>query len=515
MSKTKYELKAHPDLVKKLVIKNYCELDHLFFTRYFFKARQGMKFRVNWHHYLISQGIERVFDGKCKNIVFNLPPGGSKTELTVINPIARGLAINPNSRFLHISSGDDLVLLNSQTARDIVQLEQYQELWPMQIAVDAKGKKRWNVMKGDKKAGGCYAASLGGQITGFRAGHMAPGFQGAIIIDDPLKADEAYSASAIKNANRQLLSTVKTRRANPETPIILTMQRLRDNDPTGFIKGGNFPGEWEFVTVPALIDDDYVSKLPEKLQALVEKGPCDNQGRFSYWPYKETLEDMLAMEAGKGKDEAGNVISRFVFASQYQQAPKLLGGNIIHGDWFPRVSMPPKILYRKIFGDTAQKTKEKNDFSVFECWGFGDDKKIYLLDLIRGKWEAPALRKTAIDFWNKHSAVTGMGALREMIVEDKTSGTGLIQDIKLSNKIPVKGIERNTDKLTRVMDVVSFIEAGFVCLVDDKPFLSDFVKECEDFTPDDTHPHDDQIDPMCDAIVDMLAIKRPGIFAAL
>lgn len=67
-----------------------------------------------------------------------------------------------------------------------------------------------------KKAGGVYAVSLGGQITGFRAGHMAEGWQGAIIIDDPLKVEDAYSKTNRDKANRKLLSTVKSRKANPD-----------------------------------------------------------------------------------------------------------------------------------------------------------------------------------------------------------------------------------------------------------------------------------------------------------
>jgi hypothetical protein len=273
---------ATEDEIRRSVIKAECELDHLFFTRYFFKHRQGIKFIVNWHHYVIADAIQRVIDGKCQNLVINVPPGSSKSEMAVINLIARGLALNPNARFLHITSGDDLALLNSQTARDIVLSDEYQAMWPLQIADDAKAKKRWNVLIEGKKAGGVYAVSLGGQITGFRAGHMAEGFQGAIILDDLLKADEAYSASAIKAANRQLLSTVKSRKANPATPVILIMQRLGENDPTGFIKGGNFPGKWEFVTIPALIDDDYLATLPEKVRALVLSELRDDKGRFSY-----------------------------------------------------------------------------------------------------------------------------------------------------------------------------------------------------------------------------------------
>ncbi|HZZ81641.1 MAG TPA: phage terminase large subunit [Gemmataceae bacterium] len=503
--------KATLDEVRRSVIKAECELDHLFFTRYFFKSRQGIKFIVNWHHHLIADAIQRVIDGKCQNLAINVAPGSSKTENAVINLIARGLAINPHARFLHITSGDDLALLNSQTARDIVQSDEYQALWPLEIADDAKAKKRWNVIVDGKKAGGVYAVSLGGQITGFRAGHMAPGFQGAIILDDIIKADEAYSPAAVKAANRKLLSTVKSRKANPDTPVILIMQRVGENDPTAFIKGGNFPGKWEFLTIPALIDDPYVSTLPEKLRVMVNADERDEKGRFSYWPYKEPLSDLLALEAGNGSDPDGNKVSRFVFASQYQQSPVAIGGNIIKGQWFPRAA-PPKILYRKIYADTAQKTAERNDYTVFECWGFGDDRKIHLLDLLRGKWEAPELKRQAIDFWNKHNALTGQGALREMVVEDKSSGTGLIQEIKRTERIPVTGIERNKDKLTRVMDAVSFIEAGFVVLPEEGSFISDFIVECEAFTADDSHAHDDQVDPMCDAIADMLAAKPRSFF---
>lgn len=496
-------------------IKEQCEADHLFFTRYFFKQRNSAKFIVNWHHHLVSEALQRVLNGECKNLVINLPPGSTKTELAVINFIARGLALNPYARFLHITSGDDLALLNSQVARDIVQSDEYNALWPLEIASDTKAKKRWNVLKDGKIAGGTYAVSLGGQITGFRAGHMAPGFQGALLIDDPLKADDIYSPLEIKKANRQLLGTVKSRKANPDTPVILDMQRLGENDCAAFVLGGNFPGVWESVIVPALITDEYVDNLPKKIADMVVREPRDKDGRFSYWPYKEPLGDLLALEAGTGNDADGNKVSRQVFSSQYMQAPRAMGGNIIRGEWFPRVAVSPQVKYRKIYADTAQKTAERNDYSVFECWGLCDNGKIILLDLLRGKWEAPELKRKAIEFWNKHRVITGHGTLREMIVEDKSSGTGLVQELKLHDRIPVKGIERNKDKLTRVMDVVSFIEAGYVTLLEDSLFLSDFILECESFTADDTHKHDDQIDPMCDAIMDMLAARKKGVFDML
>lgn len=493
--------------LEKAVILSKCEKDHLFFTRYFFKNRQNIKFRVNWHHHYIADELEKIIKGETKNLVINVPPGSSKTEMVVINFIARGLALNPMARFLHISYSDDLALLNSQTAKDMILSEEFSELWQLKIANDAKAKNRWNVLVNDKKAGGVYAVSLSGQITGFRAGHMAPGFQGALIIDDPLKPEDAFSKPKVNATNRKLLTTVKSRKANPDTPIVLIMQRISDNDPTAFIEANNIPGDWKHIVIPAMMDDAYVDTLPEKYRPMIDRSIRDAKGRFSYWEYKEPISELNQMEVGSGEDQSGSKMSRHVFSSQYQQNPVAVGGNIIRGEWFKRHSILPKIKYRKIFADTAQKVKQANDYSVFACYGLGIDNQVYLIDLIRGKWEAPELRKRAISFWNKHLAmdIDTYGALRQMVVEDKSSGTGLIQDIKASGQIPIKEMPRNIDKLTRVMDVTSYVEAGLVSVPENASFTNDFILECEAFTADDTHAFDDQIDTLVDSINDMLS----------
>jgi predicted phage terminase large subunit-like protein len=487
--------------------KAKCELEHLFFARYFFKHRQSMKFLVNWHHQLIADVIDDVIAGRKKNVCISVSPGSSKTELVVIALIARGLALNPWARFLHLSGSDSLASLNSATAREIVTSDEYQALWPRKIAEDAKAKKRWNVLVDGRPAGGVYATSMGGQVTGFRAGHMAPGFQGAIIIDDPIKPEEAFSRSKIDTANRKLITTVRSRKANPETPIILVMQRIAENDPVGFIEKGNLGRDWHFLRIPAVLDQESLEReIPARYHPLVVREPAES-GRFSYWPYKEPLDQLLAMERGEGTDPSGQKISRFVFSSQWQQAPRALGGNIIHGNDFVRYAALPKLKHRKVFVDTAQKTKERNDYSVLEEWGLGVDGRIYLVDMIRDRWEAPELQRRAIAFWTKckNRDVEAYGQVREMPVEDKSSGTGLIQTIKLPpHNIPVRAIERSTDKLTRVLDALPYIESGMVCVPEDAPFTHDFIAECESFSADDSHDFDDQVDPLCDAVNDML-----------
>lgn len=494
------------DDIQLRLAKAQCERSHLYFTRHFFKARQSIRFIVNWHHHLIADTIDEVIAGRAKNVVITVSPGSSKTELVVINLIARGLAINPRARFLHLSGSDALASLNSATAREIVTSDEYQRFWPLKIADDAKAKKRWNVLVDGHPAGGVYATSLGGQVTGFRAGHMALGFQGAILIDDPLKPEDAFSRSKLDAANRKLVTTVKSRKANPDTPIILVMQRIAESDCVGFIKSGNMDGDWKHVRIPAVLEEAYVKNLPEQYTRLIEcKEVVD--GRFSYWPYKEPIQQLLAMERGDGTDQSGARISRHVFSSQYQQAPVSLGGNIIRGEWFGRYSLLPKIKWRKVFADTAQKTKERNDYSVFEEWGLGGDGRLYLLDLIRGRWEAPELQRRALAFWAKckNRDVEAFGQLREMMVEDKSSGTGLIQTLRLAPyHIPIKPIERNKDKFMRCMDALPYIECGQVCVPEDAPWVNDFITENESFTADDSHEFDDQLDPEWDAINDML-----------
>jgi predicted phage terminase large subunit-like protein len=503
------------------VIRALAEQEHLYFTRYFFKQRQSIKFKVNWHHVMICDALEKVLTGETENLIINVPPGSSKTELAVINFMARGLAINPRARFLHLSSSDTLALLNSATTRDLIESDGYQRLWPLKISVDAKSKKRWNIDIDGVAAGGVYATSLGGQITGFRAGHMAEGFQGAVIIDDPLKADDAYSKVRVEDANRKLLTTVTSRRANPRTPIIIIMQRVAEMDPSGFALAGNLNLKFEHLRIPAVIDEKYFNSLDEKYQDLIEESETDDAGRFSYWPYKEPLQSLLKMERGDGTDQSGSRVSRYVFHSQYNQSPIAVGGNIIKSSMFfkYKTAAIPKLKHRFMFGDTAQKTKERNDFSVIAEYGITEDYRLILVDLIRGKWEGPELKSRTRAFWAKAKGrdVARYGQLRKLKVEDKASGTDLIQTLKLPpDNIQIEGIQREKDKLTRCMDALPYIEQMQVGVPEDAPFTSDFLAEAEAFTADDSHAHDDQLDTLFDAVMDMLSsLNKLKTWAAL
>lgn len=467
-------------------IRERCEEDFEFFVRYFFKSLKGTKFVMSDHHHTICDALMDVFYGRTTHLMINMPPRYSKTEIAVKLFPAWCYVKNSKCEFIHLSYADILALDNSDAVKTIMKSAEFRQLWPhIGIKVDKDAKKSWATTDG----GVFYATAAGGPITGFGAGKMTDfdgeaGFGGAIIIDDPLKPDDALSDPRRNKINARWDETIKSRFNSKNTPCIVIMQRIHEDDFCGMLLRDP---EYDFrlLVLPAIVDED---------------GPNER----ALWPAKHSLEALKAMRAKNS----------YVFAGQMQQRPSPLGGGLIKGAWFGRYTVLPKMKYRCVYVDTAQKAKQHNDYQVAELWGMGEDGYVYLIDVMRDKFQAYELEVRIPDFWNKHKADRN-GRLRYMAVEDKSSGTELIQKIqkKIKPVIPVKAIPRGPDanKLTRVMDIQGYIESGFVRIPEDAPWVNDFIAECEAFTANDTHAHDDQIDPMCDAISDMLHKARPNV----
>lgn len=461
-------------------IRRACETDLLTFTAIMFRARMAQPFLVNWHHERIADALMAVYRGEIRNLLVTMPPGGTKTELCVIHFMAWCFARSPYCRFLHLSGSGELASLNSATTKEIVELEEYQALWPRVIRKDTRAKNRWNIDVCGRTAGGVYATSTGSQVTGFRAGYIRPGFSGAILIDDPLKADDLWSQAKREAANRKLTGTIRSRRASSEhTPIILIMQRLHEDDPAGHALAGDFAATFEHLEIQGVMD---------------EGGP----NQRSYWEAKESLASMLELKES----------DPYTFSAQYQQRPTPPGGAMIKTDWIQRYTSLPRNLHTLLFVmDTALKTAERNDFSVLSCWGF-DGVDVYLMDMERNKWEAPDLLTQAAAFLARHRPRRpSMLKVRGVLIEDKASGTGLIQSLRRDEALrdmPIIPVQRNTDKVSRVNDVLPFIRAGRLLVPESAPWIAAYLGEVAAFSPAMTHKHDDQVDVTVDALNELL-----------
>lgn len=245
-----------------------CEEDGLYFTRYFFKQRIGSRMIVAPHHQVIQRTLDRVIDGDIRRLIINVPPGYTKTELATINMMGRGLALNRRARFMHLSYSHNLALLNSSTTRSIVKSAAFQSMWPMALRDDADSKAMWWTEYG----GGVYASSAAGQVTGFRAGHMESGWQGSLIIDDPVKPDDAYSETIRVGVNTRFNETIRSRLAIETTPIVVIMQRIHYHDLSGYLLRGGSGEQWHHLNLPVLIDnsEQYSVLYPENSHAITD-----------------------------------------------------------------------------------------------------------------------------------------------------------------------------------------------------------------------------------------------------
>lgn len=241
---------------ERRMLKYMFETDGMLFMRYFFKLRENTKLILNWHHYAIEFILQAVIDGHINRLIINVSPGYTKTEQAVLNFIARGLAINHRAKFIHTSYSGDLVKLNSGTIKDTIESGEFQEIWPMKIRMDTKGKKRWFTEFG----GGMMAAPSAGQITGFRAGRMEPGFTGAFINDDPVKPDDAFSDAKRNAINNRFNNTMRSRLAVESVPMINIMQRIHESDLSGFLLRGGSGDKWHHLTLPANITEEFLTE---------------------------------------------------------------------------------------------------------------------------------------------------------------------------------------------------------------------------------------------------------------
>jgi hypothetical protein len=243
------------------MLRMKCERDLLYFWEFFFYIRTGQHVILSKHHRLIADTLMDVARGKIKRLIISMPPGFSKTELAVISLISWSFTQNPRCRWIHTSCADDLILYNSAEIKRTILSDEYQAMWPTQIRQDKGADKLWITEAG----GAVRVAPSGGTLTGFRAGQMESGFSGGIVIDDPIKPEDCFSDAIRNRINRRVTNTIKSRLAlERETPIILIMQRLHDDDTAGFLLSGGSGDEWHHLELPVFIEGDELDRYPSE-----------------------------------------------------------------------------------------------------------------------------------------------------------------------------------------------------------------------------------------------------------
>lgn len=445
------------------------------FTTKMFAYINQRPYVVGEHHKIICKALDDVIRGKYNKLIINIAPRYGKTALCSQLFLAYGLAINPASKYLHISYSGTLVSDNSQSVKEIINSPYYQALFPeVRIKKFDNTRCKWSTIMN----GGEYATSTLGQITGFGAGQpdwtdeeianiddftakFNPGqFAGAIVIDDPIRPEDALSDKIRENVNRRFETTIRNRINSRKTPIIIIMQRLHEHDLCGYLQEIE-PDEWKVVTIPAIQTDE-------------------NGNEKALWPYKHTLDELHKLRK----------TSEFVFETQYMQNPTPMEGLMYHV--FRTYDALPDRRKAKMIGNYTDSADTGFDFLCSICFDAYDDG-YYVTDVLYTnrpmEFTEPAqanmLKRNGTDICFVESNNGGRSYARNVERETKKIG---------NNKTKFVTFSQNKNKMIRIFTRSNEVNNKLVFPSNWEQLWPEFARDLKGYRKEGYSAHDDAPD---------------------
>jgi len=430
----------------------------------------------NWHiKYLcdkLQAEVERIANKKPKDkdIIINIPPRSLKSSITTIFLNAWAWIKYPHLKFIAASFAQELANSLSMSTRRLIESNWYQEHFGniFKLTTDQNTKSWFENDKGGMRK----AVGVGSGITGMGAD--------VICVDDALNPQMADSEAERINCLEWYDKTLFSRLNNQNIGLrVVIMQRLHENDLTGHLLGKR-ASYYKHICIP-VENTEMIS--PKYLVGKYENG--------LFFPKRFPLSSLQEYKSNLGS---------YGYSGQMLQSPSPEGGGIIKQEWWKYYTNLPNTK-RKIWSwDTAVKTGTQNDYSVGILFG-ETDTGYYLIDCVRGKWEYPELKRMVQACNNKHKADT-------ILIEDKSSGQQIIQDLQRGTNLPIINFKTDKDKQARVRICSSTIESGRVFLPENAEWLVDFLKEFNNFP---NAKHDDIVDSTTQGLI-YLTREKPFVY---
>ena len=427
------------------------------------------------HHRTICGVLDKVIRGEegYRKVIINIAPRYGKTLLVSQMFIAYGFAINPQSKFLHLSYSGSLTQDNSIAVKDIMNSEYYTALFDAKIRFGSNTKSKWETEQG----GGEYATSTLGQITGFGAGqtdtedeanideytsYYNPNqFAGAIVIDDPIKPEDALSDTIRETVNRRFETTIRNRVNSRKTPIIIIMQRLHEHDLCGYLQDIE-PNEWTVISLPVISYDEQGNE-----KAL--------------WPFKHTIDELHKLRD----------INPFVFDTQYMQNPKPMEGLMYERlrtyDTLPIVAQSKQ--HRKNYTDTAD---TGSDWLCSICY-VEMESGAYVTDVLYTKkpMEYTEVETAKMLYANKTEFV---------IIESNNGGRGFARNVEQNvrilgnHKMMFETFTQSNNKQVRIFSHSAEVQNMVFFPSDWETRWREFANDVKSYRKEGRNAHDDATD---------------------
>jgi predicted phage terminase large subunit-like protein len=431
-----------------------------FIHRSFLELNAQTRFLPNWHIEVLAAKLEDVRAGRCKRLIVNVPPRHLKSHAISIAFPAWLLGHDPTKQILSVTYAQDLSDNLARKSRTLMQSAFYQGVFDTRIARGREAIADFETMDGGYR----LATSIGGVLTGRGAD--------VIVLDDPLKADDALSETRRQSVNEWYDNTLRSRLNSQENgAIIIVMQRLHADDLVAHVQQHE---PWEVLSFPAIAEQDETYEFPTPYGL-----------RRVHRMVGEILQPTLLSQSTLLAQR--QAMSEYVFAAQYQQDPQPASGNIVKREWlkfYEPHDRPERFDQIIQSWDTANKDTELSNYSVCTTWGL-KRRHMFLLNVYRRKLDFPALKRSVRELAQLHRS-------RVVMVEDNASGTSLIQELRSENFSIIQAApDVDGDKIMRLRAQTAKIEGGFVLFPREAPWLHAYLAELLAFP---NSKYNDQVD---------------------
>lgn len=423
-------------------------------------------FSDNWHLYAIAEHLEACVRGEIRNLIVNIPPRSTKTNMFSVFLAPWIWTTLPWIKFMYNSYAQSLSIEHSLKARRLVESDWYQERWGhiFQLSKDQKAKSFFE----NNKTGYRIASSVGASTTGKGADFL--------ILDDPNNIKDGESQVKRDSVNMFMDQVWWNRLNNPKTGIrIIVQQRSHEQDASAHVMSKDTENEWVKLVLPMEYEERrkcYTVILPST-NGKVWEDPRSVEGELLH-------PDRFPIEVVEGyKRNLGS----YAYAGQYQQRPSPEDGGIIKKSWFNwwKYSYMPQVKFVIQSWDTALTANETSAYHACTTWGIFQDHNyndnIILLSMWRDRVEYPELRNMAKrlyfdyrDIGKQRNPKLAGKNIDMCLVEGKASGDMLIKDLRTAG---IRAISFNPtghgEKIARARIAGAAIEAGNVWIPAEPP----------------------------------------------